>query len=83
MTPMAERFIPAARFKADCLKVIDQMGRDHRPVTVTKRGRPVATVSPVDVAKTPSIIGALSGTVLRYDDPFAPAAAASDWDAAS
>ena len=75
--------VAAARFKADCLKLIDQMGRDGRPVTVTKRGRPVAVLSPVPQADPVSIVGALQGSVLGYDDPFAPAAPPGDWDAAS
>lgn len=75
--------VAAARFKADCLKLIDQMSRDHRPVTITKRGRPVAVLSPVPQADPVSIVGALQGSVLGYDDPFAPAAPPGDWDAAS
>ena len=71
--------IAAARFKADCLKVIDQMSRDHKPVTITKRGVPVVTLSPVAPNRPIAIIGALAGTVLRYDDPFSPVLPASDW----
>ena len=81
--PPTNVLIAAAHFKADCLKVIDQMSRDHRPVTITKRGRPVATLSPIASSLPKSIIGALKGAVLRYDDPFAPVAPASDWDASS
>jgi prevent-host-death family protein len=73
----------AAEFKAACLRVIDEMSRDRQPVTITKRGRPVAVLSPVEAREEPaSIIGALAGTVLRYDDPFAAAADPADWDAA-
>jgi prevent-host-death family protein len=74
--------IPAARFKAECLRIIEQMGRDHEPVTITRRGRPVAVLAPVVDADPGSIIGALKGSVLRYDDPFAPVLAAEDWNAA-
>ena len=50
------------------------MNRDHEPVTITKRGKPVAVLSPVKTDDKPvSIWGAMRGTVLRYDDPFAPA----------
>jgi len=51
---------------------------------VTNRGRVVATIAPgnegapVDPA---TWLGSLQGSVLRYDDPLAPAAASGDWSA--
>ncbi len=80
---MSDRTIGAAQFKADCLKLIDQMSHDRQPVTITKRGRPVATLSPVESGAPGSIIGAMRGSVLRYDDPFAPALDPESWTAAS
>lgn len=79
--PPAVRTIAAARFKAECLRIIEQMGRDQEPVTITRRGRPVAVLSPLTPAPR-SIIGALQGSVLRYDDPFSPVLPATDWNAA-
>ena len=74
--------IGAAEFKATCLRVIDEMNRDHQLVTITKRGKPVAVLSPVKTGDKPaSIWGAMRGTVLRYDDPFAPATDADVWTA--
>ena len=79
---MAKKTIAAAEFKARCLRVIDKMSRDHEPVTITKRGKPVAVLSPVRAEeKNTSIWGAMRGTVLRYDDPFAPAVDPEAWDA--
>lgn len=75
--------IGSAEFKAKCLRVIDKMNRDHEPVTITKRGKPVAVLSPVKADDKPaSIWGAMRGTVLRYDDPFAPAVDSAEWNAA-
>lgn len=74
--------IDAAAFKADCLEIIDQVAADRHPVVVTKDGQPVAVVSPVpDEADGPLVVGAMRGSVLRYDDPFGPAAAPADWSA--
>lgn len=74
--------IGAAEFKARCLRVIDNMNKDRRPVTITKRGRPVAVLHPVELPhESPSIIGAMRGSVLAYHDPFRPAADPSDWSA--
>ena len=79
---MNENLIGSADFKANCLKIIDQISKDKQPVTITKRGNPVARLSPIDHrgGRGP-IIGAMKGSVLRYDDPFAPAADPSDWNA--
>lgn len=38
--------ISASEFKAKCLAILDRVQRTGIPVTVTKRGRPVATVGP-------------------------------------
>ncbi|MXW16703.1 MAG: type II toxin-antitoxin system Phd/YefM family antitoxin [Gemmatimonadetes bacterium] len=72
--------VGAAEFKARCLRLIRQMNRDGEPLTVTNRGRPVAMLSPLpEKARSASIIGAMAGTVLAYEDPFAPAADPSEW----
>ena len=70
-----------ADFEAACLQVVRQMGRDGEPVTITNRGRPVAVLAPPQpgLDDRPSIVGAMRGTVLRYDEPFLPAADPSDW----
>ena len=76
------KLIPAARFKAECLRLIERMREDREPVTITRRGQPVALLTPIEEPGSRSIIGALKGAVLRYEDPFAPAANPEDWDAA-
>ena len=74
--------IAAAAFQAKCLRIIKEMGEDGEPVTITNRGKPVALLSPVrPECESPSIIGAMEGSVLAFDDPFRPAAEPSDWNA--
>jgi len=73
--------IGAAAFKANCLRILDEVERSGEPVTVTKRGRPVAEVKPVKKRERRSIIGAMRGTVLRYDRPFDPAIEPDEWHA--
>ncbi|MDC9810792.1 MULTISPECIES: type II toxin-antitoxin system Phd/YefM family antitoxin [Rhizobium] len=76
------RVVGAAEFKAKCLNLIDQLGKDDESIVITKRGRPVAVLSPApDTRGRRSIIGAMKGSVLRYDDPLSPAVAPVDWDA--
>ena len=74
--------IAAAAFQAKCLRIINEMGEDGEPVTITNRGRPVAVLSPARPAREDrSIIGAMQGSVLAYDDPFMPATDPADWNA--
>ncbi len=76
------KVVGAAEFKAKCLRLINDMGENGEPVTITKRGRAVAVLSPVSHAvDRTSILGALQGSVLAYDDPFLPAADPADWAA--
>ena len=74
--------IAAAAFQAKCLRIINELREDGEPVTITNRGKPVAVLSPVRPEREGrSIIGAMKGTVLAYDDPFGPAIDPSEWDA--
>ena len=78
------RTVGVAAFRRRCGKLIAQVREERKPITITKHGRPVALLSPVPPPDdgTPRIVGALKGSVLGYDDPFAPAADPEEWDAA-
>ena len=80
---MTTRQVPAAEFKARCLRIIKEMNRDGAAVTITNRGRPVAVLSPVPASEAThsGLIGMMRGTVVKYDDPFEPATSPSDWSA--
>jgi prevent-host-death family protein len=39
--------IPAAVFKAECLKLMDEVARTGQPVVITKHGKPVAQLVPI------------------------------------
>ena len=61
MTTMIEpRTISASKFKATCLALLDEVARTGRPVVVTKHGRPVAQVAPLDDAEPPSLLGSVT-----------------------
>jgi len=47
MAQARERRVPAARFKARCLALLDEVEATGRAIVVTKRGRPVARVTPL------------------------------------
>ncbi|MPT23280.1 MAG: type II toxin-antitoxin system prevent-host-death family antitoxin [Starkeya sp.] len=80
---MNARIVPAAQFKAECLRLIEEMNETGVPLTITRRGKPVAVLSPVPAAPVRPLIGAARGVVTRYDDPFAPATDEGDWAASS
>ena len=77
------KYVGAAEFKAKCLKLIDEMQADGEPITITKRGKPVATMSVIKEEKQPlkPLFGMLKGSVLKYEDPFEPAIDPAIWDA--
>ena len=51
---MAERMIQASIFKARCLALLDEVARSRSAVVVTKHGRPIARLVPVDDAPRPT-----------------------------
>jgi prevent-host-death family protein len=55
---MAQRSVNASTFKAKCLRILDEVAESGREVTVTKRGRPVAKVVPVE--EVPDLRGSVS-----------------------
>ncbi|HEX9188293.1 MAG TPA: type II toxin-antitoxin system Phd/YefM family antitoxin [Vicinamibacteria bacterium] len=55
----SKRVVPAGRFKAECLALLDRVEQTGEPVVVTKRGRPVAEVVPIR-AKRPTLKGSVT-----------------------
>jgi prevent-host-death family protein len=44
---MKERVLSATEFKAKCLACLGQIEQSGEPITITRRGRPVAVLGPV------------------------------------
>jgi prevent-host-death family protein len=63
--------VNATEFKARCLELMDQVAATGNPLLITKRGRPVARLVPVEV-RPRSIVGALRGTVRIQGDIVSP-----------
>jgi prevent-host-death family protein len=59
MTMKAIRSMPAGEFKAKCLEVLDRVAREGSACVVTKRGRPVAKVVPMEDAEPRSVRGSV------------------------
>ena len=69
--------ISAGEFKARCLKLMDEVAQTRRPLIVTKRGKAVARIVPVEPEA--SVFGGMRGTVCIAGDIVAGIEA--DWDA--
>ena len=64
---MSDRVIMASRFKAECLAILDQVDELKISVIVTKRGRPVARVVPIESGSTEDdLVGSV--TLVAEDD---------------
>jgi prevent-host-death family protein len=71
----SERSIPAGKFKAECLRLLDEVAATGRPLIVTKHGRAVARIVPAERLKP----GALASVISFHGDITAPIDA--KWDA--
>lgn len=60
--------MPAAKFKEQCLAIIDEV--DEEGIVITKRGRPVAKLIPIR-AESADLIGVLEGRLRIKGDILA------------
>ncbi len=81
-TPGAPQQVSKSHFKAHALELFRQVEATGHPLVVTDHGRPTVEVRPYRPAAptTADPLEELRGSVLRFDDPFAPVGE-SDWDA--
>ena len=71
--------IPAGEFKSKCLKLMDQVKETHEEIIVTKYGKPVVKVVPIDTEPTRPLLGYLQGAVVIHEDIVEPTGEV--WDA--
>ena len=65
---MKDRVVSASELKAKCLALLDEVDNSGHAITVTKRGRPVATLQPVKKRSWKSPKGAWIGKVKIVGD---------------
>jgi prevent-host-death family protein len=70
--------IPSAEFKARCLELVATVREARAEYIITKHGRPVARLVPVDDTP-PKVLGRLAGTVTYEGDIVSPIAV--PWEA--
>jgi prevent-host-death family protein len=68
----------AGAFKVHCLKVMDEVQSKRQAVLITKRGKPVAKLVPVE-KETDDIFGFFKGKGTITGDVVAPALTPEEW----
>jgi len=68
----------AGAFKAKCLAVMDEVQAKHETVVITKHGKPVAKLVPVE-AQEDDIFGFLRGKVTIAGDVISPVLSRREW----
>jgi prevent-host-death family protein len=76
---MSMKEVPAAVFKAQCLTLMDDVRSTRRPLVITKRGKPVAKLVPIEEPKD-DFIGRLKGVFEVTGDLDADLA--DEWESA-
>lgn len=75
------RSIRASEFKAKCLAILDEVNETGEPVTILKRGRPVARLLPALKEQGRYPQETLRGTVKILGDVLEPVLPPDAWDA--
>jgi len=75
---MVMKTIAAGQFKAHCLAIMDEVQAKRQAVVVTKRGKPVAKLVPVEKEKD-DIFGFLKGKGKITGDVVSPALTPEEW----
>jgi prevent-host-death family protein len=78
MTIVMNESIGAGEFKAKCLKILDEVQRQRKQVTILKRGKPVAKLIPV-TERSASFVGSMKGSMEILGDILAPSDV--EWEA--
>jgi antitoxin (DNA-binding transcriptional repressor) of toxin-antitoxin stability system len=81
LPPGAPLQVSKSRFKAQALELFRQVEASGEPLVITDHGRPTLEVRPYRPARPDANpLEELRGSVLRFDDPFAPVGE-DDWEA--
>jgi prevent-host-death family protein len=70
--------IGAGEFKAKCLQLLDDIAEKRGTLIITKHGKPVAKLVPIEPEQ--QLFGALKGSVVGEMDIVSPISV--EWDAA-
>jgi prevent-host-death family protein len=66
------KHVAAADFKANCLRLMDEVAQQRQPIIITKRGKPVAKLVPVEEQGPIDLFGYMAGTAKICGDIINP-----------
>jgi prevent-host-death family protein len=69
---MDNRHVAAAEFKGNCLRLIDEVAQQRQPIIITKRGKPVAKLMPLEEERPVDLFGYMAGTAKICGDIVSP-----------
>ena len=72
--------VAATEFKAKCLKLMDRVAERRETFVITKRGKPVAKLVPVERQDKEPLFGRMRGMVEETGDILAPVLPPSEWE---
>jgi len=78
-----KQVVTITRFKATCLRLLDDVNRTGRPLLVTRNGEPIALVSPPPPRPSGRWIGSLKGDIEISGDVVSPALDEKEWEVLS
>ncbi|HEV2579203.1 MAG TPA: type II toxin-antitoxin system prevent-host-death family antitoxin [Acidobacteriaceae bacterium] len=67
-----EQPVAAAKAKAEFLGLIERVSTERRPVTITKRGKPLVQIVPIDSRIIDDPFGCMKGSVKVVGDIVGP-----------
>ena len=68
---MENRYVAAADFKANCLRLMDEVAQHRKSLIITKRGKPVAKLVSVE-EKSMDLFGYMAGSIKICGDIIGP-----------
>jgi prevent-host-death family protein len=72
--------ISISKFKATCLHLLDTVKKTGRPLLVTKKGEPVALVTPPPPSPSKAWLGSMKDTIKITGDIISPALDEEEWE---
>jgi len=72
--------VAASEFKAKCLKLMDRVAEGRETFVITKRGKPVAKLVPVERKDKEPLFGRMRGMVEETGDILAPVLPPEGWE---
>jgi prevent-host-death family protein len=77
---MTMKEIQISKFKAQCLRLLDEVNRTGVGLTITRNGKLLAVVNPITVNQTRAEFGVAKETGRINGDLITPIVEASEWE---